>query len=425
MKVLKLPKSICSLDIETGSNRELLLAGIVPYYLHRGSYWPGRYKWFTPATIKQLEEFLKHFPGIILGHNIINFDYRILARYISLEGIIDKTVDTLYFLHGKHGFRTAGLGLDALSRLNLGRRKIYLNARNLGRLWRHGHRRKVLEYNKTDCLLTKALWWHLLKEQSVEVQFKDSYESFMNNQSYPIVDEDRTVLVGKKPLLTFQIWRQHLHENSDILKTKNISRDVFYWFYCRPCSATYLFQSSIRTGSRVRKEVHCAECKILLGEARQDFGCKLLGSHLGKLADGYSTSCVPEEFRELLMKYLQDNSRATDGYFFITDRKTREVEADYFVKTTDGTVADITIQWVYCDKCLKTFVYEHRSQKTKQRKFIACPGCKESLALVDMSGRQFFIGDINIDLGRGSSHGCVREELSDIVRAYLETLPSQ
>ena len=200
MKRSKLPKSICSLDIETGINRELLLAGVVSYYLHRGSYWPGRYKWFTPSTIKQLEEFLKYFPGIILGHNILHFDYPVLAQHISLENVIDKTVDTLYILHGKHGLRTAGLGLDALSKVNLGRRKVDLNARDIKKLWKHGHRKKVLEYNKTDCLLTKALWWHLLKEKSIDVHFKDSYESFMNEQSYSISDEDRAILIGQKPL---------------------------------------------------------------------------------------------------------------------------------------------------------------------------------------------------------------------------------
>lgn len=422
MRRSKLPKAICSLDIETGANRELLLAGIVPYTLHRGSYWPGRYRWFTPSTVNQLEQFLKTFPGLILGHNILHFDYQVLDEFISLDRIIEKTVDTLYFLHRKHGLRTAGLGLDALSRINLKRGKVDLNVKNLSKLWHHGHRKKVLEYNKTDCLLTKALWWHLIKQKSIEVHFKDSYESFLNQESYSITDEDRATLVCQRPMFSFRTWKEQLEHKGYILRTKNIIRDVVYWFYCRRCKSTYLFESRVLTGYRTKEEVHCQKCKGLLGEMRQDRGCVLLGSLQGNLGDGHSTSCIPEEFRDLLVHHLEKNNRASDRYSFMKGWKDRESFSA--IMTTDGDEVDIALQWSYCNGCMKTYVFEHKLKINKRRKHFSCPGCRKPLQFTDNSGDNTFIGELDANFGNGRSQGVIREDFVDIVLSYLEASSS-
>jgi hypothetical protein len=125
-----LPKRICILDIETEETKfkspeksKLAFVGIKVFTLHNGRYYPHKHEYYLPKQISLcfntenanvsvhkhkcyppnqisvLERFLKEFSGIIIGHNILQFDYRVLRSLISLEGVVEKTVDTLAFLY--------------------------------------------------------------------------------------------------------------------------------------------------------------------------------------------------------------------------------------------------------------------------------------------------------------------------------------
>lgn len=94
------------LDIETEkamrgevSDTPLPFAGVKVYSLDGGRYHASEHRVFLPEDMQTLQSLLCGVEGIVLGHNILRFDYAALGSYISLEGIEDKTVDTFLFLY--------------------------------------------------------------------------------------------------------------------------------------------------------------------------------------------------------------------------------------------------------------------------------------------------------------------------------------
>lgn len=89
----ELPGKVCVLDLETSKlvrcepeKTALAFVGTLIYELRDGSYHPGPHWCFLPDELDELEVLLKSFAGVVLGHNIINFDYEVLKPHISLEG---------------------------------------------------------------------------------------------------------------------------------------------------------------------------------------------------------------------------------------------------------------------------------------------------------------------------------------------------
>ena len=102
------PGKVCILDLETSKlvkgepeATPLAFVGTMVYELHDGRYRPGPHRCFLTDELGRLEELLRDFEGMVLGHNILNFDYEVLKPHISLEGVPEKTVDTLGFLYDK------------------------------------------------------------------------------------------------------------------------------------------------------------------------------------------------------------------------------------------------------------------------------------------------------------------------------------
>ena len=121
----KLPKNICILDIETQKTNfrnlpesEIACVGLYTMTFKKTRYYVTEYLVYHKDQMLALEKTLNTFPGIIIGHNIIKFDYGVLSNKISLKDIVKKTVDTFIFLYLKSKERAKGLSLDAISRLN-------------------------------------------------------------------------------------------------------------------------------------------------------------------------------------------------------------------------------------------------------------------------------------------------------------------
>src|SRR5216117_1381933 len=161
-----LPRQVCILDVETAKTSfvepersELAFAGCMTYTLRGGRYYQGAHTVYLPDKLRVLEDFLKQFEGPVVGHNILAFDYRVLRPHLDLEGIVEKTVDTLAFLYRKRGKAQGltGLNLDVLASVNLGRSKT-LRGSAISKLWRSGKRKKVIEYNRNDLQLTFGIW---------------------------------------------------------------------------------------------------------------------------------------------------------------------------------------------------------------------------------------------------------------------------
>jgi|GEM_PF-2402236 len=97
---------------------------------------------------------------LIIGHNVIDFDYHVLSphfKVITLQDLQEKTYDTFLKLQEASG--NMWLGLDELCRLNLGTRKP-LDTLEVPKLWRSGEKEKVKEYCFNDVLMLKKLFLH-------------------------------------------------------------------------------------------------------------------------------------------------------------------------------------------------------------------------------------------------------------------------
>jgi DEAD/DEAH box helicase domain-containing protein len=90
----------------------------------------------------------------VVGFNIDRFDLRVLAPYCTFDLSRIATVDMLWEIHSRIGFR---LSLDHLARTNLGESKTASGIESLA-WWREGRADLVEEYCRKDVELTRRLW---------------------------------------------------------------------------------------------------------------------------------------------------------------------------------------------------------------------------------------------------------------------------
>ena len=94
----------------------------------------------------------------VVGFNILNFDYKVIAAYQpNVAGLLKrKTLDILDYVHRALGFR---ISLDNLSRATLGRGKTATGEKAV-EWWRQGKRDLVIKYCRADVELTRDLYTH-------------------------------------------------------------------------------------------------------------------------------------------------------------------------------------------------------------------------------------------------------------------------
>lgn len=227
-----LPERVCVLDLETSRlvkgdlvKTPLAFVGIMVYELRDGSYLQGSHQCFFPDELSKLEIFLRGFRGLMLGHNILNFDYEILRSSISFEGVEAKTVDTLGFLYEKRATEPVfgggtestlkGLSLDNLAQRNLDQSK-GMGGRSVPKLWREGRREEVIDYNKKDLILTFSLWQWMVERRTVVLGEREEFGLFVpateGDHVYEpwrieIFPDDLPRLTGQAPLYnTRLVW---------------------------------------------------------------------------------------------------------------------------------------------------------------------------------------------------------------------------
>lgn len=114
------------------------------------------YEFVTEPEVGQLFERMDA-ASLIVGHNLLAFDYAVLDRYHEEDvrkRYEPKTLDTLADIHRRHGRR---LSLDALADATLARRK-ELVPEGVPLLWRTGRLLEVVERNRGDVELTRDLY---------------------------------------------------------------------------------------------------------------------------------------------------------------------------------------------------------------------------------------------------------------------------
>ena len=127
----------------------LAVAGLMDY--------EGDVKFFTEENIGELFNALESV-DLIIGHNLLRFDYIVLSSYHSSVDVVEKfqekTFDTMKELEQVTGIFTS---LDDLGRLNLGIPKSE-DTLKIPKMWRDGEQDKVREYLRTDLEITKGLY---------------------------------------------------------------------------------------------------------------------------------------------------------------------------------------------------------------------------------------------------------------------------
>jgi len=108
---------------------------------------------FTQEQIQELAHFLKSF-RLIVGFNIIRFDYRVLQGQADFDFQSLPTVDILHRVESRLGHR---LSLDHLARHTLGVNKT-ANGLLALKWWKEGKMDKIINYCRQDVAITRDLY---------------------------------------------------------------------------------------------------------------------------------------------------------------------------------------------------------------------------------------------------------------------------
>ena len=141
--------------------RKLALSAAVTYSTAEGTY-----KHYTEEAVGDLITELKA-ADLVVGFNVLNFDYEVLRAYTDdpLDDI--ETVDMLAHIHKRLGFRVS---LDNLASTTL---KTSKSADGLQavRWYKQGRIQEILEYCQQDVEVTRKLYEY--GQQYKHVKFRD------------------------------------------------------------------------------------------------------------------------------------------------------------------------------------------------------------------------------------------------------------
>ena len=164
-------KNIVFFDLETRRSfqevggrhniRKLSLSVAVTY-----STADGGYHHYTEETVDELIEELKA-ADLVVGFNLLSFDYVVLTAYTNHPLRQLPTVDMLDDIYRTLGFR---LSLDALASATLGVGKSADGLQAI-RWWRQGKMQELFEYCQQDVEVTRQLYE--FGRQNKYVQFRD------------------------------------------------------------------------------------------------------------------------------------------------------------------------------------------------------------------------------------------------------------
>lgn len=126
----------------------------------------GAYKIYDEAGVNDLVKELMR-ADLVVGFNIINFDYEVLHGYTPLDLHAIPTLDLMADLEAKLGHR---LALDAVAKATLNAPKLADGMQAL-KWWKEGKLMEIAEYCCYDVKITKAV--HEFGQQRGEVYFVD------------------------------------------------------------------------------------------------------------------------------------------------------------------------------------------------------------------------------------------------------------
>lgn len=152
------PKNYCVLDVETQRSAEEVggwhradLMGISCVVIYNSIN-----NKFVEFTENQIENLIKEIKGfdLIIGFNILKFDYSVLGGYTDFNFRKFNTLDMLQEIHQRLGYR---LSLDHLASVTLGKKKT-ANGLQALKWWKQGKIQEIIDYCKQDVMITRDLF---------------------------------------------------------------------------------------------------------------------------------------------------------------------------------------------------------------------------------------------------------------------------
>jgi hypothetical protein len=129
----------------------------------------GRYEVFGEAQVNRLIERLRR-ADLVVGFNVLNFDYHVLMGYTILDLISElRTADLMADMEKRLGHR---LGLDAIAHATLGIQKT-AGGLDAIRWWREGRILEIAEYCCFDVKVTRLVHEHGCRHK--ELFFHDRF----------------------------------------------------------------------------------------------------------------------------------------------------------------------------------------------------------------------------------------------------------
>ena len=166
-------KNIIYFDLETQKSaaevggwdrkRDMLMSVGVTY-----ATGDGQYRIFSEAQVNDLVKQLMR-ADLVIGFNILNFDYEVLTHYSPLDMHQVPTLDLMVELEKKLGHR---LSLDAVAKATLAAPKVADGMMAL-KWWKEGKLMEIAEYCCFDVKITKEL--HEFGKANGEVFYQDRF----------------------------------------------------------------------------------------------------------------------------------------------------------------------------------------------------------------------------------------------------------
>lgn len=136
---------------EVGGRHNLSELGLAVAVIYDTS--TSEYRSYTEDRVQDLVEDLAQ-ADLVVGFNVLSFDYAVLQPYTDYPLSTLSTVDLLQHVHRQLGFR---LPLQALAEATLGAAKSADGLQSV-RWFREGQLDKVIEYCRQDVELTRQLY---------------------------------------------------------------------------------------------------------------------------------------------------------------------------------------------------------------------------------------------------------------------------
>jgi hypothetical protein len=196
-KTKYLPEKILVIDIETSgqltdkpSLERIALVGVKEFARKRTGFLPLPHESYRHGDWHLLANRLSSFKGLILGFNLLGFDFHFLRILFDIRTVFESSVDVFAWLISKTGGHEGNV-LEYSSREVLRSGKLY-TGKSIKKLLKENDWAQLSKYNERDLDLTFRLWLKAVKEP--------------NFRELTVNRNDIEYLLGQRKLIPYEEW---------------------------------------------------------------------------------------------------------------------------------------------------------------------------------------------------------------------------